>query len=127
MLPQDQLATAELRPAPKINKEDCRVDWTKSQTAVYNHIRGFAPYPAAYTMLVDAEGAETACKIFTASKLPTSDLRPGQIATDSKRFLHIGTASGDIALLDVQLAGKKRMPADALLRGFAIDSHWKVC
>lgn len=126
-VPQDQLMAGELRPAPKINKEDCRIDWTKSQTAVYNHIRGFAPYPAAYTVLVDTEGTETACKVFTASKLETSTLHPGQIATDSKRFLHIGSASGDIALLDVQLAGKKRMPIDALLRGYAIDSQWKAC
>ncbi len=125
-VPQDSIDAGDLRSAPKISKEDCRIDWTKSQSAVYNHIRGFAPYPSAFSVFISPDGTETACKIFTAAKLETADLQPGQIASDGKRFLNIGTASGDISLLDVQLAGKKRMPADALLRGFAMDSNWKA-
>lgn len=121
---QDSVAVGVLRSAPKISKEDCRIDWSATQANVFNHIRGFAPYPSAHTIFVSPDDTQVACKVYSVAKLETAVLSPGQIATDGKRFLHIGTASGDISLLDLQLAGKKRMSADALLRGFAMDCSW---
>jgi len=122
-VPQSTFGAGELKPAPKIGKDDCRIDWNKDQSTVYNHIRGFSPYPAAFTVFSDGMGNEIACKIFVAEKVD-EDLLPGCVRTDGKHYLYIGTRDGAISLTEVQLAGKKRLPIDALLRGFAIDNSW---
>lgn len=124
--PQAEFEVGKLKPAPKISKEDCKIDWTKDQLTVYNHIRGFAPYPAAFTVFTNPEGKDFSCKIYSTEKVDESSLQPGAIETDGKKYLHIGTENGAIALKDVHLAGKKRMPIDALLRGFPINADWSV-
>ncbi|MEW6467315.1 MAG: methionyl-tRNA formyltransferase [Bacteroidota bacterium] len=117
----------ELRPAPKIFREDCRIVWHKPIDKVYDLIRGLSPYPAAYTELLSPEGKKFQLKLFRAEKLagmPAAE--PGSIRTDGRTFLHVAAAGGYIAASELQLAGKKRMTAAELLRGFPLNDGWKA-
>jgi methionyl-tRNA formyltransferase len=112
-IPQDTIEGSELRHAPKIFKDDCRIDWSKPVTQVYNRIRGLSPYPTAFTQLQDKT-----LKIFKAEKEEiTPEIQPGEFKTDGKTFLKFACMDGLISVTDVQLEGKKRMKIDEFLRG----------
>lgn len=120
-IPQDKLLTVgvEPTPAPKIFKEDCRIDWTAPVMSVYNHIRGLAPYPASWSTFVDENEKETQFKVYETS-LPqplSSDCMPGTIKF-TKHTMTICCSDGELEIKSIQIAGKKRMSADELLRGF---------
>ena len=122
---QEKLLTAgeEPTPAPKIFKEDCRIDWNKTSWEVYNHIRGLSPYPAAWSAFVDAQGTEYHFKVFKTShpeKFQSSPVAPGTIEY-TKHTIKIACADGFIEILSLQLAGKKRMSSDEFLRGFNLE------
>ena len=109
-----------LKPAPKLTKELCHIDWNDSTRNIYNLIRGLSPYPAAFTELM-SEGAEAPVqlKIFSAEKMSLeSPAEPGTVLTDGKNYLAVATADGAISIKDLQLAGKKRMDVKAFLLGF---------
>jgi methionyl-tRNA formyltransferase len=109
----------ELKTAPKIYTEDCRVDWDQETEVVYNHIRGLAPYPAAWTILRNQAGEEKILKIFAAEKeiLPVNE-KPGTLLTDDENALEIACRNGIIRLTRIQLEGKKKMDTLEFLRGF---------
>lgn len=122
---QEKLLTTgeEPTPAPKIFKEDCRIDWTKTSWEVYNHIRGLSPYPAAWSAFVDTQGTEYQFKVFKTShpeKFQSSPVAPGTIEY-TKHTIKIACADGFIEILSLQLAGKKRMSSDEFLRGFNLE------
>ena len=122
---QEKLLTTgeEPTPAPKIFKEDCRIDWTKTSWEVYNHIRGLSPYPAAWSAFVDAQGTEYQFKVFKTShpeKFQSSPVASGTIEY-TKHTIKIACADGFIEILSLQLAGKKRMSSDEFLRGFNLE------
>lgn len=126
-IPQDQMLTAgeQPTPAPKIFKETCRIDWTRTAEEVYNHTRGLSPYPAAWTTLVDDKGTESVIKIYeTGEPEPTQDLIPGTIKADGKT-MRVACADGWLEIKQLQLAGKKRMEADAFMRGFTLNHRCK--
>lgn len=105
-----------LRPAPKIFKETCEIDWTAHTVAsAYNFVRGLSPYPAAWTTL---EGKSL--KIYATEKGDEDlcEAVPGTFDTDGKTFLRVACTDGWLRILSLQLAGKKRMPVAAFLRGF---------
>ncbi len=125
-IPQDQMLTAgqQPTPAPKIFKDTCRIDWTCPAEALYNHIRGLSPYPAAWTVLVDEHGNEvTTIKVYkTGEPEPFADgVRPaaGSILADRKT-LRVACADGWLQVFSLQQSGKKRMDTDAFLRGFTL-------
>ena len=113
-----------LRPAPKLTRENTRIDWTRSTVEVWNLIRGLSPYPVAYTELVGADEANPLMlKIYKAEKMETvpegvGKLAPGQMFTDGKSWLGIATGDGAVSVLELQLEGKKRMDVRAFLAGF---------
>lgn len=112
---------AELRPAPKIFKETCQIDWTASATKIYNQVRGLSPYPAAWTTLTLPSGKVlTPVKIYKVEKRGGGTLPIGQMATDGRSYIEIGCADGIISLLELQLPGKKRMDVKALLNGMKL-------
>jgi methionyl-tRNA formyltransferase len=120
---QDKLLTrgVEPTPAPKIFKDTCHIDWTRPSEVIYNHIRGLSPYPAAWTEIVDRDGEAHDVKVFeTGEPIAKRDVHPGEITVDGKK-LFVACADGVLEIKSLQLAGKKRMPADAFLRGFDID------
>ena len=127
-IPQEEMVVVgELRPAPKIFKETCRIDWSQPVKQIYDFIRGLSPYPAAWTELVQPDGAITVLKIFETEKIHQEHrLQPGTILTDNKTYLHVAVPQGFIGILVLQLPGKKRLKIDELLRGFRLADGVKV-
>ncbi|HIX26918.1 MAG TPA: methionyl-tRNA formyltransferase [Candidatus Barnesiella excrementigallinarum] len=123
---QESIATEEpLRPAPKIFKETCHIDWNKPCNEIHNLVRGLSPYPAAWCEWVSPDGSRLGVKIFRTSPLPeTGTSIPGSIRTDGKNFIEIACADGYVRIEELQLAGKKRMATADLLRGFHLDSKF---
>lgn len=113
--PQD-LSNKEVKKAFKIFKETCQIDWSKSAQEVHNLIRGLSPYPAAYTSL-SINDKEYATKIFKSEISEHDQLEIGAIHSDHKTFFDVGTAHGNISILELQIAGKKRMDIKAFLNG----------
>jgi len=127
---QNMLIEAQdrVRQAPKIFKEDCRIDWTRDTESVRNLIRGLSPYPTAWTEMIHPGKSETlTAKIYAASRnndsLPTA---PGTIQTDGRKYLKIACPDGWLSITDIQLSGKKRMKIDELLRGFQNINEWHI-
>lgn len=110
----------ELKPAPKIFKEDCRIDWMKDCNQVYNHIRGLSPHPTAWTEMQEPEKDPVTIKIFFADKTGSEGLKPGEIYCDGKKLLMAGTGSGDLRIRELQAPGAKRMNTEEFLRGHEI-------
>jgi methionyl-tRNA formyltransferase len=127
-IPQDELIQpeTELRPAPKIFKETCRIDWNKGVKGVYDHVRGLSPYPAAWTELCVPEGARQVLKIYeTVKQFVAHTLPVGMIDTDGKTYFRIAVKDGYVNLLSIQLAGKKRMSIGDFLRGYRhVEKSW---
>ena len=129
--PQEMMMPeGELRPAPKIFKETCLIDWNKPAKQVYDFIRGLSPYPAAWTTLVAPDGAETVLKIYEAEMvLNNAVVNPqscGTVETDGKSYLYIHTADGALSIRTLQLAGKKRMGVGDFLRGSRLGEGYAV-
>lgn len=115
----DQRSGVE-KQAPKLNKENCRIDWNKSLDEVYNHIRGLSPYPGAWTVL-NSGTAETECKILNSHIRKSShDLQPGSIRT-SKKEISVAVQGGFLLIDELQLSGKRKMDAASFLNGFRFD------
>ena len=121
-IPQDSIPASELRPAPKIFKETCRIDWNQPTAKVNDFIRGLSPYPAAWTVLHTADGSEQDFKIYKAEPVScASAQKPGTIMCDGRKSLCVATADGALRLQEVQIAGKKRMDICAFLCGNALS------
>ena len=115
----DVLPETELRPAPKIFKETCRIDWNKGMKKVYDFVRGLSPYPAAWTEICLPDGTKQVLKIFETEKIFTQHgVQVGTIDTDRKTYFRIAVEDGFVNLLSIQIAGKKRMTISDFLRGY---------
>ena len=128
-IPQEEMfaSEAELRPAPKIFKETCRIDWNKGVKGVYDHVRGLSPYPAAWTELCAEEGKPQVLKIYETEKIFAEHHLPvGTVDTDQKTYFRIAVKDGFVNLLSLQLAGKKRMEVGDFLRGYRHVEDSKV-
>lgn len=119
-VPQDKLAEEEvLRPAPKIFKETCRIDWSKGVKQIYDFVRGLSPYPAAWTELCQGSTAPQVLKIYETDKIfAEHSFEPGAVVTDKKTYFRIAVTDGYINIRSLQLAGKKRMGVADFLRGY---------
>lgn len=119
-VPQDKLAEGEvLRPAPKIFKETCRIDWSKGVKQIYDFVRGLSPYPAAWTELCQGSTAPQVLKIYETDKIfAEHSFEPGSVVTDKKTYFRIAVTDGYINIRSLQLAGKKRMGVADFLRGY---------
>lgn len=128
-IPQISLANSstKLSEAPKIFKDDCKVDWTLPIDQIHNKIRGLSPYPGAFTELISPEGETYTLKIFKSKKNKGNpEGEPFKIRINSNEHIIICLSDGYIQLLEIQLSGKRRMPASEFLRGFPIDKGWSV-
>jgi len=125
-IPQEEInVDGELRPAPKIFKETCRIDWTQSTEHIYNLIRGLSPYPAAWSELSSPNGERSILKIYESRKRTEKNLseRAGTVKTDGKHYFRIATGNGYIDILQLQLPGKKKMTVEEFLRGHNIMNY----
>ena len=103
-----------LKHAPKIFTETCKIDWSKTADEVYNLIRGLSPYPCAFTYLNNK-----VLKIFSGKKeIAAHKFETGSVHTDGKTYLKFACSNGFIHVADLQPEGKKRMLANAFLRGY---------
>lgn len=109
----------EFLPAPKIFKDTCRIDWNKSAVEVHNLIRGLSPYPAAWAVMKDFRNPdeEIDIKIFKSKIDRDFTLNLGELKILKDRLI-VGCGDGNLEILELQPAGKKRMGADAFLRGY---------
>ena len=126
-----------LRPAPKLTRELCHIDWNGKTKHIYNLIRGLSPYPAAFTGLTKDEKV-LQMKIYKAVKVTGDDYTamlgqngldaaaPGTILSDGKTYLAIGTADGAISVTELQLSGKKRMAVKDFLIGFRDPQSYRT-
>ena len=106
-----------LKPAPKIFKEDCRLDFSKDGISIKNLVRGLSPYPTAFTTL-KIKDKDMNLKVFAVDFEPSQGItETGKVLTDNKTFIKISCSDGYIQLLDIQLEGKKRMGVVDFLRG----------
>jgi methionyl-tRNA formyltransferase len=113
-IPQPQ--SEELKAAPKIFKDFCKVNWHATNQQAYHLIRGLSPYPTAFTLINDKT-----LKIFNAEPENSKPIvAPGEFLTDGKTYLKFATTDGYIKLTDVQFEGKKRMSIEELLRGMRL-------
>jgi len=113
---QAQLSFDKIKSAPKIFRETCKIDWTKSCKEIHNLIRGLSPYPASWTSLNTREN-EKLLKIYASSYVLDNTDHSSQIVIDGNQ-LKFGCADGWIIPNEIQLEGKKRMSTKEFLLGF---------
>ena len=118
-----------LRPAPKLSRELCHIDWNGKTRHIYNLIRGLSPYPAAFTELVKGDKVQQ-MKIYSTVKVTGDEYAamleqngmtsaaPGTVLSDGKTYMAFATADGAISVTELQLSGKKRMAVKDFLIGF---------
>mgnify|MGYP003374140828 FL=1 len=115
-----------LRPAPKLTRELCHIDWEDTTAHIYNLIRGLSPYPGAFTTLIK-DGKEVQMKIFRTTEADGEILdtvtskygrTSGKIVSDGKEYMAITTADGALLIEELQMAGKKKMQIKEFLLGF---------
>lgn len=120
-IPQSQIIIDELRPAPKITKETCRIDWNSDSEDIHNQIRGFSPYPGAWTTLVTLDN-KINVKIFsTTFETVAQFANPGTILSDSKHYMKVATFDGYVYINEIQPAGKSKMDVASFLNGHKIS------
>ncbi|WP_295937423.1 methionyl-tRNA formyltransferase [uncultured Alistipes sp.] len=136
-LEQADIDESQLRPAPKIFKEDCLIDWSWDGRRIVNFIRGLSPYPAAWTGMQKADGGEPlTAKIYSATFESATDdtdqtgasishAKPGDIESDGRTFIRVACTGGWITLGELQIAGKKRLPVRDLLLGLRDISQYR--
>lgn len=128
-IPQEEMKVeGGLRPAPKIFKDTCRIDWSHSVKSIYDFVRGLSPYPAAWTELVQPDGQKLQMKVFETGKMPgaADGCAPGTLRTDGKTYLRVVAADGWVDIRALQLPGKRRLATDEWLRGFHLTEDFAV-
>jgi methionyl-tRNA formyltransferase len=113
----EQMASEDIKHAPKIFKEDCKIQWTQNALSIYNQIRGLSPYPAAFCLYKN-----DVFKIYSATIIiEQHSLKPGEFIIE-KNMLKIACNDGYILPTEVQAQGKKRMDIKSFLVGFRPDA-----
>lgn len=126
-LPQPEIA--ELKPAPKIFKDDMHIDWNNSAEHIYDHVRGLSPYPAAFAYIgfrthEEDEWKPCVLKVFDVEiSERKSRLEPGKIMLDIEKKMLISTNNCDIFIKSIQIEGKKRMRIEDFLAGFRKNNY----
>ncbi len=119
--PIPQNNETELKPAPKIFKEDCQIDWTKSAESIINTIRGLSPYPAAWSK-AEYMGKAMSLKIFKASFKPQKHTnKSGSVNPENKQFLEVYVTDGVVQITELQPQSKKRMSAKDFINGTKLN------
>ncbi len=120
--PTAQDKSGDYKMAPKLNRENCRVDFSKTVAQVHNLVRGLNPYPAAWCTFIDGE-RQMDVKIFEVSPLASAhDSEPGTIFW-GKKEIKIACADGFVQLESLQLSGKKKMTAKEVCNGIALSAQ----
>ncbi len=116
----------EVKLAPKLFKDNTRIDWTRTSAELHDFIRGLSPFPAAWTELYGEDGNVTSVKVFDAKpEIDSHLLKAGTLVVEGKKILKVAVSDGFIRLERFQLAGRKALNSDEFLRGFPeITDFW---
>ena len=115
----------DLRPAPKIHKETCKIEWRGNPSNIINHIRGLSPYPGAWSVLQN-DGQELGMKVFRAHfETAEHNLANGKVIA-TKNTLKVAVQGGFVFLEHLQLSGKRKMAVRDVLNGLKIDHNAKM-
>lgn len=111
----------ENKPAPKLNKENTRIDWRRNAKDLFNHIRGLSPFPGAWTTLVDKDGNEQLLKISESHPVTaeSGSQATGTIVSDGKTYIRVVCGQGMLQVNKLQLSGRSAMSTAEFLRGYA--------
>ncbi len=117
--PQDHARATHVR---KLTREDGHIDWTCSATEIERLVRAFDPWPGTFCLLPDAGGGATHLKVHRAAVVPAAEACPagGTVLTSKDRLL-VSCGAGTLELLELQLEGKRRLPASEFLRGVKLE------
>lgn len=128
LIEQDELIkNLKLNSAPKLNKQNCRIDKRKSAHEVENFVRGLCPYPAAIADFYNDNGLSIIVKIYNVNaELKSHDKNPGQIETDNKSYLKIYLKDGCVFVNELQVSGRNRMQVKDFLNGFKMEGNWEL-
>jgi len=120
-----QKDNSEIKTAYKLNRENCKIDWSKSANEIHNLIRGLSPYPSAWCFLKD-KNEELSIKICEAKIISENhSIKIGQIIT-SKKEMKVAVKDGFIQIVSLQLPGKKKMMVQELLNGVTFTEKAQV-
>ncbi|WP_276391824.1 methionyl-tRNA formyltransferase [Eudoraea chungangensis] len=122
---KEQPMVEVLKEAPKLHKENCRINWRRQLLPIYNHIRGLSPYPAAWTKFQNGKEVLD-IKVYKANCLyEEHNLEIGSIVA-TKKELKVAAEGGFISLLEIQLPAKRKMPINVVLNGLQIAQNAKM-
>ena len=122
---KEQPMDIELKAAPKIFKNDCKIDWSESAEKIRNKVRGLSPYPTAWGALDLGNREEPlAVKIYSVDIIEGNG-KAGTIKTDGKRYIEVYCGDGALRISCLQLPGKKRLTVEELLRGYSFNEYCK--
>lgn len=120
-----QKDTDDIKTAYKLNKDNCKIDWTKSGKEIHNLIRGLSPYPAAWSFFSDKD-QEWNVKIYEARFLQQDHTEAiGKIIT-TKKEMKVAVSDGYIEILQLQFPGKKNLKTAELLNGISFGGEAKA-
>ncbi|MCE2495936.1 MAG: methionyl-tRNA formyltransferase [Flavobacteriales bacterium] len=120
--PKPQKASAELRPAPKLNTETGHLDWSASSREIHNLVRGLSPIPGAWTEMINGE-ERVKVKVYRTH--PAVGSKPIGEAYVEGKSLYVGCGEGLLEVLELQPAGKKRMAARDFINGLGGEKSLK--
>lgn len=116
----------DIKTAYKLDKDNCKIDWTKSAQEIHNLIRGLSPYPASWCYFKD-NGQEWNVKIYEAKIIPEAHQEPIGKILATKKELKVAVKDGFIQILSLQFPGKKKMSTSELLNGMTFSENAVVC
>ncbi|KAA5824863.1 methionyl-tRNA formyltransferase [Algibacter amylolyticus] len=120
-----QKDTSDIKTAYKLNKDNCKIDWNAPLDAIFNHIRGLSPYPAAWCTLLNGDDALD-IKIYKVEKeKELHNLEVGKIIS-TKKELKVAVINGYIIIKEIKLPGKRAMDIKSLLNGYTFNENAKM-
>jgi methionyl-tRNA formyltransferase len=120
---QQHMANSEpLKPAPKIFKNDCRIQWNDNADKIHDFVRGLSPYPAAWSTMILHDGEILSMKIYNGRpEIGKHELFPGAIVSDGKQYLKVAVVDGFYYVYQLQIQGRKQITVNEFLRGFNFE------
>lgn len=122
---QDQFTDPRipLKKAPKIFKEDCRINWDRPGLELFNMIRGLSPYPGAFTCLERISGEKLICKLYASRFESIGHAKAaGSMHSDGRKYLKVAVKDGFLSILSIQQEGKRKMEIADFLAGISLSS-----
>jgi methionyl-tRNA formyltransferase len=127
-IPQSEIleATIDLHPAPKIFREHCKLNFSRSATELFNQVRGLSPSPGAFFEYQEPGKEPISVKIFRCRAVDAGTVLTHELFTDNKSYIRISAKDGFIEPIELQVPGKKRMTVKELLQGFRFDPDAQI-